>query len=80
MAIYRDSVSGATRDSSTPMGYPWVLADADTDELAAATADAIMAEVGTDVAKAQAALDAENAREKPRTSLVAKLERVIANG
>lgn len=70
--------------SATPLGYPWVAVDAPADnperELAAATADAILADVGEDVAKATTALAAENAREKPRTALVRKLERIIANG
>lgn len=43
-----------------------------------AKVDDILAEVGDDKEKAQAALDAENASAKPRTSLVAKLEAVIA--
>jgi hypothetical protein len=69
--------------STEPLGYPWreVPAPADNPEveLAVATADAILAEVGDDAAKAQAALTAENAREKPRTALTRKLERIIAN-
>ena len=39
--------------------------------------DSILGEVGDDKAKAQAALDAENAKEKPRKTLVSKLEAVL---
>lgn len=77
MATYRDSVSGALRESEGPMGYPWLLVDAEKAEIAAPTADAILAEVGTDVAAAQMALDYEQARDKPRTTLIAKLEKII---
>jgi hypothetical protein len=42
------------------------------------TAKAILETVGADPVAAQAALDAEQAAEKPRISLVAKLEKVIA--
>lgn len=38
----------------------------------------ILAAVGSDKAKAQEFLDAENAAEKPRVSLVADLEKVLA--
>lgn len=67
-------------DSDQPLGYPWVAADSLETEIAAGTADAILAEVGEDVAKAQAALDAENKRDAPRVGLTRKLERIIANG
>lgn len=42
------------------------------------TVEAILAEVGDDQAKAAAALEAENAKDKPRSTLVSKLE-AIAN-
>lgn len=86
MPLYRNSYTGGERISVTPLGYPYIEIDEVTgeltgehEELAVMTADAIMAEVGEDADLAQAALDDEQARDKPRTSLVAKLERVIAN-
>ena len=39
--------------------------------------DAILAEVGDDKAKAQTALDAETAKDKPRKTLVSKLEAIV---
>ena len=82
MPRYWNSFSQGWRDSDTELGYPYVAEDAMASgegqtELAAKTADAIMADVGTDAALAQEALDAEQAREKPRVSLVAKLQKVI---
>lgn len=83
MARYFNTFSQAYRDSDTELGYPYVLEGAEqpgaegVTELAAATADAILADVGEDAAKAQAALDAEQARDKPRTSLIAKLEKIV---
>lgn len=44
------------------------------------TVDEVEDRVGDDPAKAQAALDAENAKDKPRTGLVATLERIVADG
>ena len=84
MATYKHTVKGWTRESGTPMGYPWVEVDSDTlepegYELAAATADAILAEVGDDPILAQIALDAEEQRDKPRAVLSAKLQRIVDN-
>lgn len=76
MATYRSSVSGALRESESPMGYPWLEVSYKGTELAAPTADAILAQVGTDTELAQAALELEEAREKPRTTLVAKLRKI----
>lgn len=42
-----------------------------------ATVDDILAEVGDDKEKAAAALEAENASDKPRVSLVGKLQAVL---
>lgn len=42
------------------------------------TADEVLARVGDDKVKAQAALDEENAKEKPRKGLVADLEKLLA--
>lgn len=39
--------------------------------------EGILADVGEDKEKAQAALDAEQAKEKPRSSLVGKLESIL---
>jgi len=77
MPTYRHSGTGeeVTADAP-PAGYPWVDTGAPTTELAARTADAILADVGDDPALAQTELDAENARDKPRTSLVAKLGKI----
>ncbi|NHA02030.1 hypothetical protein G5V59_26945 [Nocardioides sp. W3-2-3] len=38
----------------------------------------VLASVGNDADKAQAALDAEKAKDKPRSTLVAKLENIVA--
>jgi hypothetical protein len=84
MPKFWNTHSQAWRDfpaGQTP-GYPYVAEDAMTSgagqtELAAKTADAILADVGEDAELAQAALDAEQARDKPRTSLTAKLQKII---
>ena len=85
MARYYNSFSGGYRDfaEGDAPGYPWV-AEASTaegaegtTEVATRTADAILADVGEDGALAQEALDLELARETPRTSLTAKLQRII---
>ena len=83
MPRFWNSYSQAYRDSDTELGYPYVPAESiepgaeGTEEMAAKTADAILADVGTDGQAAQAALDAELARDKPRTSLTAKLEKIV---
>lgn len=81
MPRYWNTFSQAFRDSDTELGYPYVSEDAltaeDTQEIAAKTADAILADVGEDPQLAQEALDAEAARDKPRTSLIAKLEKIV---
>lgn len=41
------------------------------------TVDEVLADVGEDKEKAQAALDAEQAKEKPRATLVGKLESIL---
>lgn len=86
MATYKHTLKGWTRESATVMGYPWIEVDSETlepegatYELAAATADAILAEVGDDPVLAQVALDAEQEREKPRSVLTAKLQRIVDN-
>lgn len=50
-------------------------ADAGSDK--PATVEEILAEVGDDKAKAQAALDEENGAAKPRKGLVGKLEAIV---
>jgi hypothetical protein len=83
MARYFNTFTQAYRDSDSELGYPYVLEGSEkvgaegVTEIAAATADAILADVGDDGQKAQAALDAEQARDKPRTSLIAKLEKIV---
>ena len=86
MATFKHTIKGWTRESATHMGYPWIEVDSetlipegDTYELAAATADAILEEVGNDPVLAQIALDAEQLREKPRSVLTAKLQRIVDN-
>jgi len=74
----------AFRDfAGDPPGYPWIAeagaaegADGTT-EVATRTADAILADVGDDAEAAQAALDVELARDTPRTSLTAKLQKIV---
>lgn len=83
--FYRDAVisggfNDARCDELVEEGFLEKVTVSDDDSGAdkpAAVKD-ILAEVGDDKDKAQAALDAENASEKPRTSLVAKLEAVLA--
>jgi hypothetical protein len=87
MATYRSSVTGADRISADPLGYPWILLDEETPpepvetqyEYSKPTADWILKEVGNDPDAAQEALDEEEASETPRTSLIAKLERIVRN-
>jgi hypothetical protein len=87
MPTYRSSVTGADRVSADPLGYPWIELDDETPpepvatqyEFVKPTADAILLDVGNDADLAQIALDEENASETPRTSLVAKLERIVRN-
>ncbi len=43
------------------------------------TVDEVLESVGDDKAKAQAALDAENAKDKPRKTLVEELEGILAD-
>jgi hypothetical protein len=83
MPRYFNTFSQAYRDSDTPLGYPYVEEGHEaqgaegTTEVAAATADAILAEVGDDAEAAQAALDAELTRDTPRKGLTAKLSAII---
>lgn len=81
MTQYRNSVNGTVRTSGSLMGYPWIAVPNPNPEteIAVRTADAIMADVGTDAALAADALAAELAREKPRVTLTAKLQKVIAD-
>jgi len=87
MPTYRNSYNGAERTTADTLGYPWIEIESpegepveEQEELAVKTADAILADVGTDPDLAAAALEEEQARETPRTSLVAKLERIVRNG
>jgi hypothetical protein len=84
LATYIHTTKGWTRESSTLMGYPWVEVDSETlqpegYELGAATADAILDQVGDDAVLAQIALLKEQERDKPRTVLTAKLQRIVDN-
>jgi hypothetical protein len=84
LATYIHTTKGWTRESSTLMGYPWVEVDSETlqpagYELGAATADAILEQVGDDAVLAQIALLKEQERDKPRTVLTAKLQRIVDN-
>ena len=87
MPTYRSSVTGADRVSADPLGYPWIELDEETPpepvetqyEFTKKTADWILLEVGNDAEAAQAAIDDEEASETPRTSLIAKLERIVRN-
>lgn len=86
MPVYRNTYNGVERTSADALGYPWIeiseaggaAVDPQT-ELAERTADAILADVGIDGDLAQEALDREQARDTPRTSLIAKLERIVRN-
>jgi hypothetical protein len=86
MANYRSSVNNRVVASATSLGYPWILLDdegdtaAETKEIMAKTADFILLEVGDDPDLAQAALDAEQARETPRKVLSTRLRQIIAAG
>lgn len=84
MATYKHTQKGWIRESGSLMGYPWVEVDSETlepegFELAAATADAILEQVGNDPVLAQLALTTEQERDKPRTVLTAKLQRIVDN-
>jgi hypothetical protein len=86
MPTYQSSVNGAVRVSADLLGYPWIEVEGEPPapveeqtEFTKQTADAILYEVGNDADLAQIALDEEEASETPRTSLVAKLERIIRN-
>lgn len=48
--------------------------------LIAGNEDEVLAAVGGDPGKAQAALDAENATEKPRKGVVSRLEAIVGTG
>jgi hypothetical protein len=85
MANYRNTYNGTIRSSGSALGYPWIALD-DQDnpvdaqtEFAERTADAILADVGTDPVLAAAALSAESEREKPRIVLTRRLEAIIAH-
>jgi hypothetical protein len=86
MPTYQSSVSGAIRTTADTLGYPWIEVEGDPPapveeqtEFTKQTADAILLEVGNDAELAQLALDEEEASETPRTSLIAKLERIVRN-
>lgn len=89
MPLYRNSFNGAERTTADTLGYPWIEVDSESEpagqlvgvqyEFVKATADAILAEVGNDPELAQLALDEEEVSETPRTSLIAKLERIVRN-
>lgn len=81
--FYKDAVlpSGLDRDRVKQLAKEGMLEQvevaADSDAGKPAKVDDILAEVGDDKEKAAAALEAENASDKPRTSLVSKLQAVI---
>lgn len=80
MSNYRSSVTGHLRSSVVPLGYPWIRLDDDSvPEVESRTADAILADVGTDPTLAKAALDTELLRETPRKVLTARLRAIIAS-
>ena len=85
MANYRSSVNGRIVSSEVSLGYPWIqLTDEGVPvdpqkEIMVRTADAILADVGTDPTLARAALDAELLRETPRKVLTARLRAIIAS-
>jgi hypothetical protein len=84
MATYKHTQKGWIRESGSLMGYPGVEVDSETlqpegYELGAATADAILDQVGNDPVLAQIALLNEQERDKPRTVLTAKLQRIVDN-
>lgn len=75
---YRNTYNGAVRTAHRPMGYPWVeVTETPVVEFGSRTAEAILADVGDDPVLAQAALDAESQREKPRSVLSGQLEKII---
>lgn len=86
MASYRSSVSGRVVSSAVALGYPWIALDDEgvpvnpQKEIMARTADAVLADVGSDPVAARAALDAEQLRETPRKVLTARLKAIIAAG
>jgi hypothetical protein len=63
--------------SENPIIDPEARESADSGATQPTTVKDILADVGDDKAKAQAYLDEENAAERPRTSLVEKLQAVL---
>jgi hypothetical protein len=81
LTTYYNTFNGRSRESSTALGYPWVVQEEIVEyELADRTADAILADVGDDPVAAQEALDHEQRRETPRKVLSANLQRIIDAG
>lgn len=67
------------RQTATGDGIvPGAAEEADVDEVPEGSATVVLAWVGSDPARAQAALDAETARNQPRTGLTAALERIAS--
>lgn len=77
-AAPQEGDQGAATDSDHPTSTESRDETTDT-EVMPTTRDAILAWAAGDVARATAALAAEQAAEKPRSSLVEGLERIIAN-
>jgi hypothetical protein len=84
VALYRHSVTGRLLDSTSKLGYPWVNTESyeeasEPEEFVVRTADAILADVGSDPVLAAEALAAEEARDVPRKVLSARLRKIIAD-
>jgi hypothetical protein len=77
VAEQRNTFSGAIAVHDVPRGYPWVDVNHVGTEFAVRTIEAIMLDVGDNADLARAAYSAENEREKPRTTLLARLQAVI---
>ena len=80
MVGYRNTSTGAlvsVRDDKV-LGSEWERRDAAPASDERATIADVLAEVGEDPVKAQAALDVEQASDKPRSTLVAKLTDLAA--
>lgn len=80
--ILPDNVTKTALANLIDLGYVEKVKEAkakpDTSGPNPGTAEYILNEVGDDKAKAQAALDEENAKEQPRKGLVADLEKILA--
>lgn len=76
VAALDDRVAAALGQQDEELGGD--PAGGDVDEVPAGTVDVVLEWVGQDAGRAQRALDAEQAAERPRTGLVDRLQKVVS--